>query len=93
MREIPRWTQKSAPSPAAGRGKDSSTVNTLPSPWRLSAWITPPMRSTRFLVMAMPSPVPWMPLVVEFRSRSKGSKMWETKSSLMPMPVSLMQNS
>ena len=88
MREIPRWTQKSAPSPAAGRGKDSSTVNTLPSPWRLSAWITPPMRSTRFLVMAMPSPVPWMPLVVEFSSRLKGSNTVRRKSGLMPMPLS-----
>jgi hypothetical protein len=46
-----------------------------------------------FLVMAMPRPVPWMPLVVEFRSRSKGSKIRATNSSLMPMPVSLMQNS
>ena len=63
-------------------------MNTLPSPWRLSAWITPPMRSTRFLVMAMPSPVPWMPLVVEFSSRLKGSNTVRRKSGLMPMPLS-----
>ena len=55
--------------------------------------MVPFIMSTMFLVMAMPRPVPWMPLMVEFRSRSKGSKIRSTNSWLMPMPVSRMVNS
>ena len=73
--------------------KVTTTINSVPTPCLLLTEMVPFIISTMFLVMAMPRPVPWMPLVVEFRSRSKGSKMWETNSSLMPMPVSLMQNS
>ena len=48
----------------------------------------PSMLSTMAFVMAMPRPVPWMPLTVDVRSRSKGSKIRAANSSLMPMPVS-----
>ena len=72
-----------------GRAKINSTVKTLPSPSWLSTWMTPPISSTRFLVMAIPRPVPWMPLEVEVNSREKGSKMVLTNSGLMPMPLSL----
>ena len=69
------------------------TINSVPTPCSLRTLMVPFIMSTMFLVMAIPRPVPWMPLMVEFRSRSKGSKMWETNSLLMPMPVSLMWNS
>ena len=75
------------------RRKLMLTTNSVPTPCRLLTSMVPFIISTMFLVMAMPRPVPWMPLVVELRSRSKGSKMRETNSSLMPMPVSLMRNS
>ncbi len=75
------------------RRKEMFTMNSVPAPCRLFTSMAPFIISTMFLVIAMPRPVPWMPLVVEFRSRSKGSKMWATNSSLMPMPVSLMANS
>ena len=78
--------------PAHSR-KVSRTTNSEPTPLALFTVMEPFIISTMFLVMAIPRPVPWMPLVVELRSRSKGSKMWLTNSSLMPMPVSRMQNS
>ena len=59
-----------------------------PLPSSLATEMAPPIMSTMFLVMAMPSPVPWMPLTVLVRSRSKGSKTWARNSWLMPMPVS-----
>jgi hypothetical protein len=49
--------------------------------------------STIFLVIAIPRPVPWIPLTVVLFSRSNGSKICATNSSLMPIPVSLMENS
>ena len=60
----------------------------LPFPSSLVTEMVPSIMSTMFLVMAMPSPVPWMPLTVLVRSRSKGSKTWARNSLLMPMPVS-----
>ena len=80
------WAAAVAPSHASC--KVSSTVNEVPLPWVLFTEIVPCIMSTRFFVMAMSSPVPWMPLMVEVRSRSKGSKMCSTNSGLMPMPVS-----
>ncbi len=68
-------------------------MNSVPVPGSLLTEIAPFIISTIFLVMAMPKPVPWMPLMVEFRSRSKGSKMCSTNSWLMPMPVSRIWNS
>ena len=38
--------------------------------------------------MVSPSPTPWTPLRVVFRSRVKGSKICLRNSSLIPMPVS-----
>ncbi len=55
--------------------------------------MVPPIISTMFLVMAIPSPVPCIPLTVEVRSRSKGSKIFLANSGLMPMPLSLTRNS
>ena len=68
--------------------KVRETLNSVPTPCSLLTEMEPFIMSTMFLVMAMPRPVPWMRLMVELRSRSKGSKMWETNSSLMPIPVS-----
>ena len=67
-------------------------MNVVPLPSSLSTVISPSIMSTMFLVMAMPSPVPWMPLTVLERSRSKGSKTWARNSRLMPMPVSFTWN-
>ena len=41
------------------------------------------------LVMLMPRPVPWILLTVVLLARSKGEKIFLTKSSLMPMPLSI----
>ncbi len=38
--------------------------------------MVPPIISTMFLLMAIPSPVPCILLTVEVRSRSKGSKIF-----------------
>ena len=64
-------------------------IKVLPSFRAVSRRMLPPISSTRLLVMAMPRPVPWMPLTVELRSRSKASNTFSANSSLMPMPVSL----
>ena len=69
--------------------KVKETVNSDPTFCLLITLIVPFIIVTMFFVIAMPSPVPWIPLMVELCSRSNGSKIWETNSSLMPMPVSL----
>ena len=69
------------------------TTNSEPLPTSLSTAMVPPIMSTMFFEMAMPRPVPWMPLTVEVRSRVKASKMVFLKASLMPMPLSLTRNS
>ena len=79
--------------PPVERRKVMETVNSVPTSCLLRTWMLPFIMSTMFFVMAMPRPVPWMPLVVEFRSRSKGSKMCFTNSGDIPMPVSLIWNS
>ncbi len=71
----------------------SVTVNLEPFPSSLSTSMAPPIISTIFFVMAMPRPVPWMPLTVADCSRAKVSNTWPTNSGDMPMPVSLMENS
>ena len=75
------------------RGKQRFTMNSLPLPGSLSRVMVPPIRSTMFLVMERPRPVPWMPLTVELSSRVNSSKMCFWNSLLMPMPLSLMRNS
>ena len=69
------------------------TTNSVPTPCSLFTRMEPFIISTMFFVIAIPSPVPCILLMVELRSRSKGSKMRLTNSSLMPMPVSLMVKS
>ena len=69
-----------------------TTVNSLPSPSVLFTVMVPFIMSTRLLVMAMPSPVPWMPLMVVLRSRVKASKIVFWNSGFMPMPLSQMVN-
>ena len=48
-------------------------ITFVPWPCWLSMAIVPRIRSTRFFTIARPSPVPWMPLAVEVRSREKES--------------------
>ena len=52
----------------------NDTVKIEPFPSSLVTEIVPPIMSTIFLVIAIPSPVPWIPLTVLVRSRSNGSK-------------------
>ena len=70
------------------RRKVKATMHSVPTPCLLFTSMVPFIMSTMFLVMAIPRPVPWMPLMVELRSRSKGSKICCMNSLLMPMPVS-----
>ena len=50
--------------------------------------MVPPISSTRFLVMAMPRPVPCILFTVDFSSLSKGVNSFLINSRLIPMPVS-----
>ena len=77
-----------AAASCSGRRKESSTVKVLPWPGVLSTLMMPPIRSTRFLVMAMPRPVPCIWLMRSLSSRLKASKTCFWNSSLMPMPSS-----
>ena len=65
------------------------TSKQLPCPGSLSTSMVPPMASTRFLVIAIPSPVPCILLVREFSARVNGSKMVFLKSADIPIPLSL----
>jgi len=51
------------------------TTNSVPLSTSLYTSIVPPIISTMFFVMDIPSPVPWIPLTVEVRSLSNGSKI------------------
>ena len=64
------------------------TMNSVPRPGAVETSMVPPMRSTMLLVMAMPRPVPWMPLTVLLRSRSKASNTRAANSGVIPMPLS-----
>src|SRR5574344_680450 len=64
-------------------------VNSLPFPLVLSTLISPFIRVTRFLVMAIPKPVPWILDTVVFLSLSKGSQIRVKNSSDIPIPLSL----
>ena len=69
------------------------TINSEPLPGAVCPSMVPPIISTMFLLMAIPSPVPCILLTVEVRSRSKGSKIFWANSGLIPMPLSLTRNS
>ena len=64
------------------------TMNSVPLPCAVWTSMVPPIISTIFLVIAMPSPVPWVLLTVEVRSLSKGEKIFFTNSWLIPIPLS-----
>ena len=68
-------------------------MKVLPFPVSLSTVISPPIISTILLVMGMPSPAPWIPLLVAVDSRSKGSKICFTNSFDIPIPLSWTTNS
>ena len=61
-----------------------STVKVEPFPFSLSTVILPPIRSSRFFVMAIPRPVPWILLVTLSSSRVKAWKIFSTYSGVMP---------
>ena len=65
------------------------TSKQLPCPSSLSTSMVPPIASTRFLVIAIPRPVPWILFVTEFSARVKASKILSLKSADIPIPLSL----
>ena len=65
------------------------TVKRLPFPDSLSTSMVPPIISTSFFTIDIPSPVPPTFPAVVFRSRLKDSKMMGRYSLLMPIPVSV----
>ena len=75
-------------SPASAMRWVMVTVKRVPLPTWLCTSTVPFMRSTSFLTMGMPRPVPVTRLSVLERSRENSSKMCGRNSSLMPMPVS-----
>ena len=83
-------------NPWLRRGESKSGMEiftSVPSPSALSTTICPPMLSTKFLTMDIPSPVPSMRLMAAFWTRSKGRKMRSRNSLLMPMPLSRQEKS
>ena len=67
------------------------TVNVVPLPKSLVNEIDPPMSSARFLLMARPRPVPWCVLVLTSSIWLNTVNSLSKSSSLMPMPVSLIE--
>ena len=63
-------------------------VNSDPTPNSLFTLIVPPIISTIFFVIAIPSPVPGIRLTVEVSSLVNGSKICSANSSLIPIPLS-----
>ena len=84
-------SQEQISSAGSARGKSTVIVNSVPFPFSVWTLISPPIISTILFVIARPSPVPWILLTVEVRSRSKGTNRRSTNSRLIPMPVSLMR--
>ena len=76
-------------SGAGARSRSRMTVKAEPSPSWLSTWMVPPRRSTSCLVMAIPSPEPWMVSMRLSFPRVKESKRTFWNSWEMPTPVSL----
>ena len=64
-------------------------MNSAPLSGSVRISMVPPIISTIFLVIAIPSPVPCILLTVEVLSRSKGSKILCANSGLIPIPLSL----
>lgn len=81
---MPARSQKYPAACSSGMRSSRSTRNNDPFPTSLSTSMVPPMRSTRLLVMDMPSPVPCTLLVVEFSARVNESKMVLRNSGVMP---------
>ena len=71
MRVMPCLRQKSWSMASLPACSSSSTVKVVPFPFTLSTAMEPPIRSSRFLVMAIPRPVPWILLVTLSSSRVK----------------------
>ena len=65
------------------------TSKQLPCPNSLSTSMVPPIASTRFLVIAIPSPVPCILFVRELSARVNASKIVSLKSADIPIPLSL----
>ena len=63
-------------------------VNSDPSPYLLSTWMVPPIRSSRFFVMASPRPVPSIVFVCCVSTRWNFANSLSMSSGLMPIPVS-----
>lgn len=65
------------------------TVKVVPEPAALVTSIVPPIKSTIFLVIAIPRPVPSILSVFDVWERSKGVNRCGRNSWSMPMPLSL----
>ena len=61
----------------------------LPHQIHLSLFSDLRIASTRFLVIAIPSPVPWILFVRELSARVNASKIVSLKSADIPIPLSL----
>ena len=64
------------------------TSKQLPCPGSLSTSIVPPIDSIRFLVIAIPRPVPCILFVREPSARVNASKIVSLKSADIPIPLS-----
>ena len=86
------WCSFSVDDASKSMVKGKVTVQTVPSPKRLSYTRSPSMSSASCLAMTVPNPVP-VTCSASFRcSRENGSNTRFWKSELMPMPVSAMTN-
>ena len=71
--------------------KGISTVNVVPSCFLLCTEMVPPIISTYFFTIAIPSPTPWYCVLTSESSCANSSKISFVNSSLMPIPVSEMR--
>ena len=72
--------------------KGRSTINVVPAPSWLSTSIVPSMIATRFLVIAIPKPVPPYFLAIPLSACSNGSYKCSKNSFFIPMPLSFTIN-
>ena len=86
--EIPLSFQNCLSACLSGIRNSSSTWKRLPLSTSLETSIVPPISSTIFFVIAMPSPVPCTLLVVLFSALVKASKIVFKYSGVMPYPSS-----
>ena len=68
-----------------------STVKVVPSCFLLCTEMVPPIISTYFFTIAIPSPAPWYCVLASESSCANSSKISFVNSSLMPIPVSEMR--